>query len=211
MFPPAWQFVAQSLTIDQIKAINTFIEKAVVFPVSSKVFESLTLCKPSKIKVVIVAAEPYRNSKSTGIPFEVADAKQTPSLRNIANEIQREFRLSKTYRPDLRSWSKQGVLMLNTSFGVSELTENARRDAKVWRPLIAELLNNISRRKKIVFMLWGNSAISLMPSIETDENLILTAGHPSPQNRSRQTWNGNDHFITANAFLRLQGRSVIQW
>lgn len=181
-----------------------------MFPHPSKIFESLTLCTPSKVKVVILATEPYRNLKSTGVAFETTDNSYSPSLRNIAKEIQREF-LGHSPRLDLRSWLRQGVLLINASFGVSQSLKDAGRDAKVWRPLINNLLSYLSRRKKIVFMLWGNAAISRSPYIESKDNLILIAGHPSPRNRNRQSWENNEHFIKANEFLRLKGKRPIIW
>ena len=61
-----------------------------------------------------------------------------------------------------------------------------------------------------VFILWGNSAKSVMKYIHNKNHLILTSAHPSPLSAYHGFFN-NNHFKKANEFLKQHNRQEINW
>jgi uracil-DNA glycosylase len=63
----------------------------------------------------------------------------------------------------------------------------------------------------VVFLLWGNFAQKKAILIDGKKHLILQCGHPSPMSANQGKWFGNKHFSTANAFLKSNNQTEIQW
>ena len=59
----------------------------------------------------------------------------------------------------------------------------------------------------MVFMLWGNNAISKRRLITGRQHLVLTSAHPSPLSAYHGFF-GCRHFSKANEFLALQDREI---
>jgi uracil-DNA glycosylase len=66
-----------------------------------------------------------------------------------------------------------------------------------------------THRKGIVYMLWGKYAQNKGAIIDTEKNLVLKSGHPSPY--SANLFFGNHHFSKCNQYLKSQGLSEIDW
>jgi uracil-DNA glycosylase len=58
-------------------------------------------------------------------------------------------------------------------------------------------------------LLWGNYAIEKSNLIDASRHKILTAPHPSPL--ARGGFFGNQHFSKANAYLKENNQSEIDW
>ena len=72
------------------------------------------------------------------------------------------------------------------------------------------LIKLISDKKEhVVFLLWGNYAISKSPLIDAEKHLVLTAAHPSPL--ARGAFFGSKHFSKANTYLIQQGLAPVNW
>jgi uracil-DNA glycosylase len=74
---------------------------------------------------------------------------------------------------------------------------------------VIQLLNNESNN--LVFLLWGTFAQKKGAIISRDKHLVLESGHPSPLSANRGFWFGNNHFKSANSFLKEKGKDAIEW
>ena len=83
---------------------------------------------------------------------------------------------------------------------------------KGWEQFTDAIIASLSDNKTgVVFMLWGNYAKKKGKHIDRSRHLVLEAGHPSPLSANRGLWFGNKHFSKANAYLKHQGETQINW
>ena len=182
------------------------------YPKSELIFSALNNCNFYRIKVVIIGQDPYHGeNQANGLAFSVTkNTKHPPSLINIFKELKNDLSIKYPENGDLTRWSKQGVLLLNSTLTVRE--NKAGSHQKIgWEYFTDEILKIIVKeRKNIVFMLWGNYAKKKRKFI-TNEHLILTSGHPSPLSANKGLWFGNKHFSKANMYLKSNRISPIIW
>ncbi|WP_449504531.1 uracil-DNA glycosylase family protein [Draconibacterium halophilum] len=82
---------------------------------------------------------------------------------------------------------------------------------KGWEQFTDAVIKKISEEKEnVVFLLWGNYAISKSKFIDQDKHFVLTSVHPSPLSASRGFF-GNKHFSRTNEFLVSKGLEPINW
>ena len=62
----------------------------------------------------------------------------------------------------------------------------------------------------VVYMLWGSYAQKKAARVDSSQNLILRAVHPSPLSAYRGFF-GCRHFSQANAYLQSLGKTPIIW
>ena len=195
---------------------------ATIYP--ARPFRALESLEPHAVKVVILGQDPYHGpGQAQGLAFSVPDGfKRPPSLRNILQEIEREFPTdhgtlvleSNLLKNDLSRWATQGVLLLNTCLTVEDGQPASHARAgweTVTDALIACVANDPSPK---VFMLWGAHAQAKQSLITNDGNhLILMANHPSPLSARRPPapFVGCDHFRLANDWLAKQNIQIIDW
>ena len=202
---------------EYFKNLELFLEdeykKKTIYPDKNEIFASLNLLPLEKVKVVILGQDPYHGAgEAHGLAFSVKEGvKIPPSLRNIIKELQLEY---ENFLPpqsgELYSWVQEGVLLLNATLTVEKDKANSHSKIgwQIFTDKIIEILNN--REKPIVFLLWGNFAISKKNFITNPNHLILESPHPSPLS-ARRGFFGNNHFLLANEFLEKNGIEKIQW
>ena len=67
-----------------------------------------------------------------------------------------------------------------------------------------------TRKKGLVFLLWGKPAENKCRTVDKTKHTVLTAPHPSPLSASRG-WFGCRHFSKTNEILKKQGVPSIDW
>ena len=190
------------------KKINTDLNDFKIYPHSSLIFNAFNHFNISDLKVVILGMDPYINpGEAMGLSFSVPEGnKIPPSLRNIFKELKRTYGERKS--TDLTDWVKQGVLLLNTSLTVREGQSGSH--LKIWEKFTADIINYLGNNcDGVVYLLWGNNAKTNGNYINKGKNLVLEHTHPSPL--SRRLFEGNDHFIYCNAYLKTIGKDEIDW
>jgi uracil-DNA glycosylase len=194
------------------ESVNQAYKTSVIFPPAKLVFNALLLCPFNAIKVVIIGQDPYHGyGQANGLSFSVNDGiRQPPSLQNIFKELQTDipgFEIPMS--GNLEAWAKQGVLMLNAVLTVQEGLPGSHKNFG-WEFFTDAIIKLISDQKKhVVFLLWGNYAISKTSLIDASKHLILTAAHPSPL--ARGAFFGSKHFSKTNTYLIEKGLSLIDW
>ncbi len=190
---------------------SAYLNKA-VYPPRQQVFNAFNLCLPSVLKVVIIGQDPYHQTgQANGLSFSVSDGiRIPPSLKNIFKELEQDVEGFRTPASgNLEAWAKQGVLLLNTVLTVEDSQPGSHKDSG-WLQFTDAVIRTISECKEhVVFMLWGNYAISKEPLIDASKHLILKAAHPSPL--ARGAFFGSKHFSKANEYLQKTGQSKVNW
>lgn len=152
-------------------------------PEQNIVFEAFRKCSFDKLKIVFLGQDPYpQKGIATGVAFankiDTPYDKLSPSLKVIVDSLNKYYNdlPNGEFDYSLDSWSKQGVLLLNSALTVIENKPGSH--SLIWRPFISKLLNNISKSKKgTIFVLFGKQAASFRKFIES--NLIIETIHPS--------------------------------
>lgn len=216
--PAAWRHVLEQPAVARAFASvlghveQRLAEGAVVYPTAP--FRALDQLAPADVRVVILGQDPYHGpGQAQGLAFSVPDdCKCPPSLRNIFNEIAVDY--PRPTRHDLSAWTRQGVLLLNTSLTVEDGQpgSHAKRGWEtVTDALIAEVARDPSPK---VFLLWGAHAQAKQALVPADAgHLVLAANHPSPLSARRPPvpFVGCGHFRQTNAWLQQRGQKPVDW
>lgn len=186
-------------------------EGKTIYPPGSQIFRAFELTPLDKVKVVILGQDPYHGAgQAMGLSFSVPDSVPAPpSLKNIFKEAEQDLGIRMSGRPNLESWARQGVLLLNAILTV-RAGEAASHSRIGWEQFTDAVIRTVSERcDSVVFMLWGNYARSKAQLIDSKRHLVLEAAHPSPL--ARGAFFGSRPFSKANAWLESRGEKAIDW
>lgn len=182
-----------------------------IYPPPANVFQAFELCPFDNVRVVIVGQDPYHGQgQANGLSFAVNEGVTIPpSLKNIFKEIKADLGVDPLPSGDLSRWAEQGVLLLNSVLTVVASTPTSHK-GKGWELFTDAVIQALNARKKnVVYMLWGRYAQEKGGVVDTDNNLVLTSGHPSPFSAS--LFFGNHHFGRCNEYLKAYGMESIDW
>ena len=185
---------------------------ATVYPPGQFIFHAFEKTPVNKLKVVIIGQDPYHGpGQAHGLCFSVNDGIDfPPSLRNIFKELKNDLGKEIPRSGNLFDWAKQGVLLLNATLTVRANQAGSHQN-KGWEQFTDAVINKINEQKQhVVFILWGNYAISKAKFIDQNKHFVLTSVHPSPLSASRGFF-GNHHFSKANDFLVKNELQPVQW
>lgn len=197
--------------INLMEKVATARAEAHVYPPEEEVYSSLWLCPYENVKVVILGQDPYhRQGQAHGLSFSVKPGvKVPPSLKNIYKELNTDLNIPIANHGYLASWAEQGVLMMNTTWTVTEGKAGSHKNFG-WKEFTNHILEELNQYKQpIVFLLWGNHAIEVAKCINNPKHLKLVAAHPSPL--ARGAFFGSKPFSQANTFLEKNNRGIINW
>ncbi|HSV77567.1 MAG TPA: uracil-DNA glycosylase [Bacteroidales bacterium] len=187
-------------------------KKFTVYPPGKFIFAAFNHTPVEKVKVVIIGQDPYHgHGQAHGLCFSVPKGIQIPpSLANIYKELKKDLGIPIPSHGNLEKWASQGVLLLNATLTV-RANQAASHQNKGWERFTDAVIRNLSERKSgLVFLLWGNYAISKQTIIDTTRHHVLQAPHPSPLSASRGFF-GCKHFSRSNELLQAQGLEPIDW
>jgi uracil-DNA glycosylase len=213
----SWRnILAEEFEAPYFEALRDFIvrerQQHTVYPPGQLIFSAFNQTPFNRVKVVILGQDPYHGpGQAHGLCFSVPEGiQQPPSLANIFREIQDDTGLPPPASGDLTPWARQGVLLINAILTVRANQAGSHQN-KGWEQFTDAVIRNLSsRRKNIVFLLWGNYAREKAALIDRDRHLILEAAHPSPLSANRGFF-GCRHFSRTNEFLEGLGLSPINW
>ncbi len=185
---------------------------AMIYPPEAQIFNAFKLTPFANVKVVILGQDPYHGpGQAMGLSFSVPKGvKLPPSLKNIFAEAHDDIGGHHRKVGDLSDWARQGVLLLNSVLTVEE-GRAASHAKKGWEIFTDKAIMQLNEEKPgVVYMLWGAYAQKKAALINSRENEILTAPHPSPLSSYRGFF-GCRHFSKANEYLKQRGDGPIQW
>lgn len=217
IFNNDWQeLLEDEFNKDYYKKLRYFLKKEydsfTIYPDMYDIFNALHYTSYEDVKVVILGQDPYHGPKQAhGLSFSVQKGVRIPpSLVNIYKELNSDLGCSIPNHGDLTKWAKQGVMLLNASLTVraSKPASHSKIGWQIFTDRIISLLND--RKEPVVFILWGNYAISKEKLITNDRHYIIKSVHPSPLSASRGFF-GSKPFSKANEFLKSIHRDEIDW
>jgi uracil-DNA glycosylase len=118
-----------------------------VYPDKDDIFRAFKLCKLNDLKVVIIGAEPYKNSSGTGILYaQNGLGPISKELSDIYYEHEKNNNqgLDLMFDYSLENWAKQGVLLLNIPL-TSESSSTTHN--KQWNKFYNYLFNKLDETK----------------------------------------------------------------
>ena len=202
--------------LDNINAPISYIKNEIengkeISPKIDNIFNAFKYCSFSSAKVVIFGQDPYfQRGFANGLAFSVNKNQTVPaSLRNIYKEIENDIGYVSNKDGCLENWAQQGVLLLNSSLSVEVLKPGSHSNIG-WDKFIIDIIKTLNKKNKIVFILWGNHAKQYLKYIDNDNNLILSAAHPSPFSAYRGFF-GSKHFSKCNSYLKKNNLKEIKW
>ncbi|MDC1073901.1 uracil-DNA glycosylase [Gammaproteobacteria bacterium] len=182
-----------------------------VYPPVDKIFNAFNLCSFDNTKVVIFGQDPYhQKGLANGLAFAVNKGnKIPPSLRNIYKEIHDDLGFCYHNLGNLEEWARQGVLLLNTSLSVIDSLPGSHSNIG-WSVLIDSVIQILSNKRDVIFLLWGSSSAEKEYLIDSEVNYVLKSSHPSPLSSYRGFF-GCKHFSKTNDILLNMNKSPIKW
>ena len=205
------QSLSESFETPLSKVLDELKNDKKIAPDINDIFKAFELCSFRSTKVVIFGQDPYfQKGYANGLAFSVSASHTIPaSLMNIFKEIKSDIGSLENKNGCLKNWASQGVLLLNSSLTVELLKPGSHANIG-WHDFICDIVKILSKKKNIVFMLWGNHAKNFKNFIDEDKNLILTSAHPSPLSAYRGFF-GNRHFSKCNEYLIRKNIAAINW
>lgn len=191
--------------------VNEYNSK-VIYPSMYDIFNALHFTSYADTKVVILGQDPYHGPKQAhGLSFSVNPGVKTPpSLVNIYKELHTDLNCYIPNNGYLKKWADQGVLLLNTVLTVRAGEANSHKN-KGWEEFTTKVIEVLNQKETpIVFILWGNNAISKERLITNPKHFIIKSVHPSPLSASRGFF-GSKPFSKTNEFLISTNQKPIDW
>lgn len=197
-----------------------------VFPYPDLVFNVFNQMNIEDIRVVILGQDPYHTAQvingkliphAMGVSFSVPIGAKIPSsLENIyKSQIENKHFYKYPEHGNLEFWCNQGCFMLNTSLTVQQGTPNSHE--MVWKNITDQIIHYISDTlDNVVFVLWGNNALSKLKLIDQDKHYVIISSHPSGYSVSSPLkdyppFSKLDHFGEINKYLKKHNRRQIIW
>ena len=184
-----------------------------IYPKAENIFNALKYTSFEDTKVVIIGQDPYHGEgQAHGLCFSVLPGvKLPPSLKNIFKELETDIDgFVSPQSGELTAWAKQGVLMLNNVLTVREASPNSHKGLG-WENVTDRIISELNKKQTpVVFLLWGNNAITKARIITNPLHTKLTSVHPSPLSAYGGFF-GCKHFSKTNEILVSAGLKPIDW
>ena len=179
------------------------------------IFNAFKECPYDDLKIVMLGQDPYpQMGVADGIAFSCSrKGKAEKSLQYILKETIGDYTDTGRvmYTPeecDLRRWSNQGVLLINTALTVE--INSIGSHYNIWKPFTQYLFENINRvNPGTVFMMMGRKAEEWQ--VHVPDCKILKCSHPASAAYKGGAWDCNEFFNKANNILEKQGKTCINW
>jgi uracil-DNA glycosylase len=185
---------------------------AYIYPEPQNIFRAFNETPFDKVRVVILGQDPYHGPmQANGLCFSVNKGiTLPPSLVNIFKELESDLGIPRPSTGDLLPWAQQGVLLLNSILTVEVGKPGSHRMLQ-WEKFTDRAISELSsRRKKIVFLLWGAYAMSKIPLIDQKKHRVISGPHPSPLSAYKGFF-GSKPFSKVNQELQDMGVKPIDW
>lgn len=183
-------------------------------PAMKNWFRAFEECPYDQLKVVIVGQDPYPSyGAADGIAFSLSESPEMqPSLKYMLDEVNRSVysgdRVS--VDKDLKRWSNQGVLLLNTA--LTTVIGKTGQHFLIWRPFIAYVFDWLTwNNSGLVYIYMGKKAEEWSDAVN-DNNYKFAVSHPaSASYNNLETWDSKGVFVEASKILEKNYNFKINW
>lgn len=205
---PSWLPILAPVS-GELEKIEKFLKETDSLPGVSRAMKALEL-PAEKVKVLIVGQDPYPTpGHAVGLAFAVAaEVKPLPrSLNNIFKELSNDLGVPAPVDGDLKSWSSQGVLLLNRTLSVEPGKAGSHKNIG-WDAVTKRVIEGLSSvNKAYVSILWGAHAQELEGLVAGP---VVKSVHPSPLS-ARRGFFGSKPFSATNTLLEAMNQEPIRW
>ena len=174
----------------------------IIYPKQNEVFNAFRYTDYDNVKVVILGQDPYHGpNQAEGLSFSVSnEVIKPPSLKNIFKELENDLKIPFPEHNSLKSWAKEGVLLLNAVLTVQEHAPTSHKD-KGWETFTDNVIKILNEKETpVVFILWGAYARNKKSYITNPIHYIIESPHPSPFSAYNGFF-GSKPFSKTNEFL----------
>tara|TARA_Y100000590_G_scaffold470400_1_gene664567 strand:- start:32685 stop:33359 length:675 start_codon:yes stop_codon:yes gene_type:complete len=209
--------IIDEFSADYMKSLGDFLrdekrKRKNILPPGHQIFNAFEQTKFHDVKVVILGQDPYHGpGQAHGLSFSVEHGiKPPPSLQNIYKELQSDIGISIPSHGNLTKWANQGVLLLNSILTVERGRPGSHANLgwEIFTDRILTVLN--TKKKNVVYILWGKKAQDKCEFIDDSQNLIIKSPHPSPYSANSGFF-GSRPFSKANEYLKSYKVDPIKW
>jgi uracil-DNA glycosylase len=182
-------------------------------PTIKDLFRAFEECPYDKLKVIMVGQEPYLNiGSSDGLAFSCSNNPRIEtSLKFILDEVNKTVYggHAVSIDPDLKRWSNQGILLLNTSLTSQICTSGQHYE--IWKPFMAYLFDLLNHNKnELIYLYIGKKAQKWVDSIDNGYKFLVT--HPiNPASINTRKWNSDDVFLKTQLLVKEHYNTDIIW
>ncbi len=183
-----------------------------IYPPAGEVFTALAMTPYDRVRVLLLGQDPYHDDgQAHGLCFSVRPGvSPPPSLVNIFRELHDDLGCPVPPHGCLASWTRQGVLLLNTVLTVRAHAAHSHR-GKGWEKFTDAVIRKVNeKRNPVAFVLWGRPAQRKIKWIDLRRHAVITAAHPSPLSAHRGFF-GSRPFSAVNQSLRRWGQEEVDW
>jgi uracil-DNA glycosylase len=182
-------------------------------PTLKQVFRAFEECPYDKLKVVIIGQDPYPQlGVADGISFSCSNTnKLQPSLKFILQEVDKTVYNNHVISEDLdlKRWSNQGILMLNTALTVEIGKIGSHYD--IWKPFTAYLFDYLNNNNSgLIYVYMGKKAEEWSEVID-DNNYKFNVKHPASAAYNGSKWDSNDIFNKISKLVKENNGNEIIW
>lgn len=191
-----------------MRDLSAFIKQrrfeTIVYPRSEHVFNAYKSTPFPKVRVCILAQDPYINpGEAHGLAFSSESGKTTPTLQQLRHVIERDCYngLNLEWSNNLTRWAEQGVFMINTVLTV-DAGKSLSHQGKGWETFTARTISELSKRGDVIFLLWGAYAKAYGYMIDSTKNTVFLASHPVSASYRNEIWENNNCFNKVNEIIK---------
>ncbi len=195
-----------------IQRIEKEYREKTIYPKKTEIFKAFRNTSYQDTKVVILGQDPYHGeNQAEGLSFSVKEGiAKPPSLQNIFKELNSDLGCKIPNSGSLVSWTKEGVLLLNTVLTVVANHPASHKNLG-WERFTDQVIKKLNEKETpIVFILWGSFARSKKALITNPIHCIIESAHPSPFSAYHGFF-GSKPFSRTNDFLMSRGLRPINW
>jgi len=193
---------------------NLSIQDKKFTPPLKQVFKAFEECPYDNLKVVIIGQDPYPQlGVADGISFSCSNTnKLQPSLKFILQEVDKTVYDNHVISEDLdlKRWSNQGILMLNTSL-TTEVGKIGQH-YNIWKSFTAYLLDYLTHNKENIVYIYMGKKAQEWADLTGDNNHKLFVSHPASAAYTKQKhWDSNNVFLKTQLLVKEYHNSNIIW
>lgn len=182
-------------------------------PVIKDMFRAFQECPYPDVKVVMLNATGYSKINfDDGIAFSLKD-QDVPvgTLKYIFEDLQRTGLIDTINQTtDLKRWSNQGVLLLNTALTSTLSKPDSHQE--LWQPFMEALFDSLATHTSgVIFVFFGKKTKIWHKHVKPN-NFKFFIPHPitGVYNNSK-LWNSGNLFKNINEILNKQNSKLIKW